>query len=146
MKYGIKNFLSLVAGVAMAWLAGLILWPLMLLALDNFLHFDFSGSNKGMTKDDLILLVVFMLWFFIATGCGGIVASLLQPQKINLLLCSLCQVTILALILGVGELFDTSAPEPWLLLAMIPTGYFTGGWLGRKFKGNYSTNSDDARV
>ena len=128
-----KQILSLLAGVAMAWVAGLLLWPLVDIGMENFFHFDFGGENTGWTKEDLILMVIFMAWFFIASGCGGVACWLVHPQRMMLLLCTVCQVIILVIIVG-PELFSVETAEPWLLLFMIPAGYFTGGWLTGKYK------------
>ncbi len=138
MTFTWKHFGSWLAGVAVAWLVGLMLWPLMLLAIDQFFHLDlFSNDSAGMSRDDMILLAIFMSWFFIACTCGGIVCSLEQPRKYNLLACVICQLVILAVMVGI-DIYSMNAPEPWLMLAMIPAGYFTGGWLGRKFIGKDS--------
>lgn len=132
MNHGFKQFLAVLAGVAMAWVAGLLLWPLVDIGMEKFFHFDFGRENTGWTKDDFFLMAIFMAWFFIASGCGGVACSLVHPQRMMLLLCTVCQIIILLFIVG-PELFSVQTAEPWLLLLMIPAGYFLGGWLTGKY-------------
>jgi len=72
-----KNLTAVILGIVAIALSGAILFPLVYLSVEKFLHI-FEKGNPG---DDFFLAATFILWAVISSFAGGWVASRLAADK-----------------------------------------------------------------
>jgi hypothetical protein len=131
----LRKITSVSAGVASAFLTALILWPLVKLIFDKFFHlYLFADPPQDAWKDDLIVQINFMLWFFISSFSGGIICSLFSPGKEWFYVtASLLIVIAIITIITKASVFNEGM-DSWLIMLMIPPGFFTGMLFAKKIK------------
>jgi hypothetical protein len=82
-----KYILPVMAALAATALMGLVLYPIVSIVIDRFFHlYLFTKPPADRWKDDLIIWITIVLWFFIASGIGGFVKKAYQFCYLLLLL------------------------------------------------------------
>lgn len=94
MNSTVRTILSVIAGLAAIFLAGLILFPLVKMVVQRY----FSIVESGYSLNKLIVDTTFFAWIALAGFAGGFVAALLAASK-NILHALITGVTALAGIL-----------------------------------------------
>lgn len=130
-----RHTLSIVAGVISPLLVALTLWPIVKIIFDIFFHlYLFTTPPKDAWKDDLVIQITFMFWFLISSIAGGIICRLISTNKRSsaIIICSVVLVSVLQ-ILSRGEILREGWKN-WLVILMIPAGFFSGNFLALTLK------------
>lgn len=140
-----KNLTAVFLGMVGVAVSGAILFPLVYLSVDKFLHI-FEKGNPG---DDFFLAATFILWAVISSFVGGWVAARSAANKpLKMAVITGVITTLMLLILF---WFNNGTGVEWelILYSLIPVPFaYLGGWTGNYYLKKKSTikQSDDLNV
>jgi hypothetical protein len=128
--------LPLLAALASTIVAGLILLPVVNIVFDRFFHlYLFIEPPADRWKDDLIIWITIFFWFFIASGAGGFVCTLLSETKEDFsILLFLVISFIITTILSSGMIITDFEAIFLVPFFSFIGGTCTGGFLGVRYK------------
>jgi len=135
-----RNLLAVVAGIICTFLTGLILYPIVSIIFDKYFHlFGYPEGNEQ--RDSLIILFTLIFWLFISSLSGGAICTLIAVTRKWRPIIFCMSITIFVLIiLTRRDIFSNLLLESFLLILIIPLGFITGYWLGKKIKAKRAGN------
>ncbi len=120
------NVVAIIAGAISAFLTSLILWPIVKVIFENFFHL-FGEVSENAWKDDLIVSITIMLWFFISSLVGGVICTLFDANKgWGVLIISMALIILILIILTKGDIFPNPLLESIFAYAYDPTWIYRG--------------------
>lgn len=126
---------SVLFGLFVTFVVGLVLFPVMLAIFDSTFSFSF-GSAAPDPREQLnttILICSYFVWILVATVAGGFWAAKIAEGKEDfiVLLMLICTFLII-LIVSKGELMDLRFSEVWSTGLTFIIGYAVGAWWGSR--------------
>jgi len=130
-----KSFFAVLAGVLSAIGAGFIIK----IIVEKMLHHDpFSALTINQNESSFSILMATGAWLFVSSFIGGLICAMITGRNdLSHIIISSLVALALYFVIGGTEFFKTRSPASWIILLMIPAGYFIGEWIGAK-KRNHS--------
>lgn len=132
MKFIFPTFI----GLAVTFIAGLILFPFVYLVFDIFFElYIFSEPPPGAWKNDLIIFISLVLWFLLASVAGGAVCTIVAKQKEDFVVFLLIVITFtISYLVSNGEIVNGTLWKVITFFSSFIFGYITGGFIGVWYK------------
>src|SRR5437762_13136536 len=120
-----KYIFPAVTGLAVTFVAGIILFPLVYVIFDKFFElYLFSSPPPDAWKNNLIIAITLILWMFFSSFAGGFLCSFLAEEKEDFDIFLLILIVFsIGLIVSKGEIIKKWDPGLLVVYGSFLSGY-----------------------